>query len=645
MGNSSNLNKLSVAGLLVTIGIIFGDIGTSPLYVLRALCGESPIDEMLVLGGVSAVFWTLTFQTTIKYVLITLRADNNGEGGIFSLFSLVKRRYPYLIYTSIVGGAMLLADGIITPPISICSAVEGIALKIPNIPVITIVICILIVLFTFQQFGTSAVGKAFGPIMVIWFSMLALVGVNQIVHNPSIFKALNPYYAYNLIFLRPGGFWLLGAVFLCTTGAEALYSDLGHCGRKNIRISWIGVKMCLLLNYFGQGAWLITQSGKTLNGANPFYSIIPEWFLIPGIIIATLATIIASQALITGSFTLVAEAIRLSLLPKLKVYYPSNEKGQIYIPAVNWALLLGCIGVVLYFQNSSNMEHAYGLAITATMLMTTVLLFYYLISNKVSKAIVIALTLLFTVIELGFLSANLLKFWHGGYVTVLIASVLFFIMYACMHAHEIKDKLTELVKFKHYLPQLIQLSNDDSLPKYATNLVFLSTAKKDDEVERKILYSILQKQPKRADIYWFVNIETTDEPFTLEYKVNNLAEEDVVRVRFRLGFRIEPKISFYLRSVIEDMVAKGEINIQSRYNSLREQNVTGDFKFVLIEEVLSSENKLSMFDQFILNTYFAIKNFTASPERWFGLDTSVVTIEKVPLTVKKLEKIAMRRIE
>lgn len=645
MSHNSNLQKLSFAGLLVTLGIIFGDIGTSPLYVMKALCSDNVIDRNLILGGISAVFWTLTIQTTFKYVFITLRADNNGEGGIFSLFSLVKRKYPSLIYAAMVGGAMLLADGIITPPISICSAVEGIELKIPGIPVVPIVIFILLIIFLFQQFGTGIVGKAFGPIMIVWFTMLGMLGISKIVHDTSVLAALNPYYAINMLLVRPGGFWLLGAVFLCTTGAEALYSDLGHCGRNNIRVSWIFVKICLILNYFGQGAWLLQHEGATLEGVNPFYAIMPEWWLVPGIIIATMATIIASQALISGSFTLVGEAIRLGLFPKVKVFYPSVEKGQVYISLVNWGLFLGCVGVVLYFKNSSNMEHAYGLAITTTMLMTTVLLAYYLLSLKISKFIVVPLTAFFLTIELSFLFANLLKFWHGGYATIFIASIVFFVMYVCMHAHEIKDRLTEIVKFKHYLQQLIQLSHDESLPKYATNLVFLSTAHKDDEVERKILYSILQKQPKRADIYWFVYIETTEEPYTLEYKVSNLAENDVIRVRFRLGFRIEPKITLYLRSVIEDMVSKGEVNITSRYNSLREQNITGDFKFVLIEEVLSRENKLNIFDQFILNTYFLIKNITASPERWFGLDTSVVTIEKVPLTVKKMEKIQMNRIE
>jgi KUP system potassium uptake protein len=642
---SSNLNKLSYAGLLITLGIIFGDIGTSPLYVMKALCGNEKIDETLIFGGISAVFWTLTFQTTIKYVIITLRADNNGEGGIFSLFSLVRRKYPSLIYAAMLGGAMLLADGIITPPISISSAVEGIELKIPGIPVVPIVILILFIIFVFQQFGTGFVGKAFGPIMIIWFSMLAILGISQIVHDTSILKAINPYYAIHLLFIRPGGFWLLGAIFLCTTGAEALYSDLGHCGRQNIRISWIFVKLCLILNYFGQGAWLLKHKGEILEGVNPFYAIMPDWWLVPGIVIATTAAIIASQALISGSFTLVGEAIRLGLLPKVKVFYPSVEKGQVYISLVNWSLFFGCVGVVLFFKNSSNMEHAYGLAITTTMLMTTILLAYYLISLKINKYFVYFLTVLFLTIESGFLFANLLKFWHGGYATLFIASIVFFIMYICKHAHEIKDRLTEIVKFKHYIQQLIQLSNDDSLPKFATNLVFLSTAHKDDEVERKILYSILQKQPKRADIYWFVYIETTEEPYTLEYKVTNIAENDVIRVRFRLGFRIEPKISMYLRTVIEDMVSKGEVNITSRYSSLREQNITGDFKFVLIEEVLSRENKLNIFDQFILNTYFLIKNITASPERWFGLDTSVVSIEKVPLTVKKMEKIQMNRIE
>ena len=642
-----HVDKLSAAGVLITLGIIFGDIGTSPLYVMKSIVGTRVVSDLLILGGISCVFWTLTLQTTLKYVILTLRADNNGEGGIFSLYALIKRYAKWPLGVAMLGGAMLLADGIITPPISVASAVEGLVLIFPKIEkdtIVIITIIIITIIFFFQRFGTAVVGKFFGPIMIIWFSMLGVLGVSQIIHYPQIFAALNPVYAYRLLTEIPEGFWLLGAVFLCTTGAEALYSDLGHCGRANIRISWIFVKLCLLLNYFGQGAWMLdNMMGKQLTG-NPFYAVMPEWFVLTGIIIATLAAIIASQALISGSFTLVSEAIRLNLFPKVEVDYPSNIKGQLYVPMVNTSLWIGCIGIVLYFRESSAMEAAYGLAITTTMLMTTLLLFVYLKVKRFNPIFVGLFLIVYLIIEGAFLVANMEKFQHGGYVTIIIAGVVLFIMYVRHHATNIKRRLTDFVKIKDYLPQLIPLSNDTTLPKYATNLVFLSSAQNDDEIEQKIMYSVLQKLPKRADIYWFIHIDTTDEPHTMEYKTTVFAKNDVIKVRFRLGFRVEQKISMFLRLVIQEMVKNKEIDIESRYHSLKEQNIVGDFRFVILEEVLSSDNELPFGEQFIMNADITIKHFTASPEKWFGLDTSLVIIEKVPLIIRPAKDIKLQRI-
>jgi KUP system potassium uptake protein len=647
----NNLHKLSAAGALVTLGIIFGDIGTSPLYVMKAVLtdieksGGIP-NKDYIYGAISAVFWTLTLQTTIKYVIITLRADNKGEGGIFSLYTLVRRRAKWLIVVAMIGGSMLLAEGIITPPISVVSAIEGLRQLKPDIKeeqILIIASIIITIIFFFQRFGTSVVGKSFGPIMFVWFSMLGILGTYQIAQHPDILLALSPHYALNMLINIPHGFWLLGAVFLCTTGAEALYSDLGHCGRPNVRISWIFVKSCLVLNYFGQGAWLLAQN-KPTSAINPFYGIMPEWFVLFGVIIATLAAIIASQALISGSFTLVSEAIRLNLFPKVKINYPSKFKGQLYVPSVNAMLWLGCIGVVWFFRESSAMEAAYGLSINTTMLMSTTLLVFFLQSRKVHKVIIGIFLVVYLTIELSFYATNLLKFANGGYVTFMIASVIIFVMWVRHKAVDIKRRLTDYVKINDYLEQLMALSKDTTIPKYATHLVFLSTMRSDDKVEQKIIYSILQKQPKRADLYWFVHIEVTDEPYTMEYKTKIIAPDDVVKVEFRLGFRVEQRISLFLRLVIQEMVRNGEIDVRSRYHSLKGRNVIGDFRFVILEEVLSSDNDLPFMEQFILNTDISIKNFTASPEKWFGLDTSLVTIEKVPLIINPARDVQLTRV-
>ncbi|WP_448528549.1 KUP/HAK/KT family potassium transporter [Raineya sp.] len=650
--DQKDLHKFSVAGALVTLGIIFGDIGTSPLYVMSAVISTiekngGVADKDFIFGAVSAVFWTLTMQTTLKYVVITLRADNKGEGGIFSLYTLVRRRAKWLVVVAMIGGSMLLAEGIITPPISVVSAIEGLRQINPDIEethILVLATLIITFIFFLQRFGTSFVGKSFGPIMLVWFSMLGILGIFQILRYPEILKAINPYYAYQMLTKMPNGFWILGAVFLCTTGAEALYSDLGHCGRGNVRVSWSFVKTMLLLNYFGQGAWLISQT-KIKSGINPFYGIMPEWFVFTGVIIATLAAIIASQALISGSFTLVSEAIRLNLFPKLKINYPSKFKGQLYIPSVNTMLYLGCVGVVWFFKESAAMEAAYGLSVNTTMLMSTILLSYFLQSRRVPRWGIAIFLMIYVAIELSFYSTNLIKFAHGGYVTFVIASAIVFVMWVRSRAVEIKRRLTEYVKITDYLEQIKELSKDISVPKYATHLVFLSTMRSDDKVEQKIIYSILQKQPKRADIYWFVHIEVTDEPYTMEYRAKILADNDLVKVEFRLGFRVEQKVSLFLRLVIQDMVRNGEIDVRSRYHSLKGRNVIGDFRFVILEEVLSSDNDLPFIEQFILNTDISIKNLTASPEKWFGLDTSLVTIEKVPLVINPIRDITLTRVQ
>ena len=645
MGKDNHfVHKVSSAALLVTLGIIFGDIGTSPLYVLKAIVGSHPIDAETIKGGLSCIFWTLTLQTTLKYVILTLRADNKGEGGIFSLYTLVKRaKIKWLMFPAIIGGSTLLADGIITPPISVASAVEGLRAVSPDIHTIPIVIVILTALFAIQQFGTKIVGKFFGPAMLVWFIMLSVLGGIQLATNISVIGAINPYYAYKLLFLHPDGFLVLGAVFLCTTGAEALYSDLGHCGKENIRITWIFVKTALLLNYFGQGAWLISQEGQTLT-TNPFFSIMPQWFVPAGIVISTMAAIVASQALISGSFTLINEAIRLNFWPKVKVKYPTDLRGQLYIPSINWLLLLGCIGIVVYFQESAGMENAYGLAIILTMLMTTTLLTYYMIIRRYNKIFVVLCCVTYLTIESSFLIANLHKFMHGGWITMLIASLLITVMLVWFQARKIRNRYVEFVTLADYLPILEDLSRDLTVPKYATHLVYLTSANNREEIESKIIYSIMQKQPKRADIYWFVHVDVVDEPYRMEYKVNEFIHDDVIRIDFRLGFRIDPRVNLMFRKVVEDMVKNKEVDITSRYKSLNKNNIIGDFRFIVIEKFVSYDNELPFYEKVILDIHSFLKHLSLSEAKAFGLDTSSVTVETVPLIITPPKEISLRRI-
>lgn len=644
MSQHTNLSRLSAAGVLISLGIIYGDIGTSPLYVFKAIIGERIISKELILGGLSCVFWTLTLQTTIKYVIITLKADNKGEGGVFSLYSLVKRRAKWLIIPAIIGGCAMLADGIITPPLTISAAIEGLEIFYPNLQTIPIVIALITLLFVIQQFGTSLVGKAFGPIMFIWFTMMGVLGLSYIVQSPDILKAINPYYAVHLLTTNPGALAILGAVFLCTTGAEALYSDLGHCGKKNIRISWIYVKSCLLLNYFGQGVYLWSRQGSLLAGKNPFFIMMPDWFLIFGISIATVAAIIASQALISGSFTLISEAVRLNIWPKVKINYPSEAKGQLYVPSMNWLLWAGCIIVVLYFQRSEHMEAAYGLSIIIAMLMTTILVSVYLKKKRYPSYLIALFILVYGLLESIFFTSNLVKFFHGGWFTFAIGSVLFSVMWAWFSARKIKNRFVKFVEVEQYFDVIKELSEDETVPKFASQLVYLTSANFSSEIESKIIYSILQKKPKRADVYWMVHVDVLDEPYQTNYKVEHLIPGKLIRIDFKLGFRVEQKISVLFRKVVEDLVKNNEVDITSRYNSLSKFNIIGDFRFVVLEKILSRSNKLSFWDKVTMDYYFILKHFSLSEEKGFGLDLSFVSLEKVPLMVSEHDNVELVRL-
>lgn len=652
-----NSNKATVAGLLIALGIIYGDIGTSPLYVLNAIMKEKTVTEDLVVGALSLIIWTLTLQTTVKYVILTLQADNKGEGGIFSLFALVRRRKRWLVLPAMIGGAALLADGMITPAISVTSAIEGLK-QVPTFAgisqdsIVFIVVMILSALFFIQQFGTAFIGKFFGPIMFLWFGMLAVLGAGHLTDNLAVFKAFNPYYGIKLLVAYPKGFFILSGVFLCTTGAEALYSDLGHCGKWNIRYSWIFVKSCLIVNYLGQGAYLLHSfGGKEITnemierGFNPFYGVMPHWFLYAGIIVATTAAIIASQALISGSFTLISEAMRLNLWPKFRINYPSEARGQLYIPAINWILFVGCIWIVLHFEKASNMEAAYGLAITMCMIATSILFANFLVLKRKNPGLIYLYLAVYLTIEVGFLFANIDKFPHGGYVTLFIGGGLFFIMYNWFKARKIKNRYVEFVRLDSYIPRLKALSRDETVTKYATHLVYLTSADNPKEIEHKVMYSILYNKPKRADIYWLVHVETLDDPYTCEYIVEHIAENDIIRVDFRLGFRMQPRINVLFKKVVEDLLVKNEVELGSRYHSLEASNMIGDFSFIVLEKFLSQDNELPVWEQLMMKVHFVIKEYSLSEEKAFGLDSSNVVVEKFPLVVAPVKGLKLTRVE
>ena len=629
-----DIKKLSFAGLIITLGVVYGDLGTSPLYTMRAilLAGKDNINELLIYGSLSCIFWTLTLQTTIKYVLITLRADNNGEGGIFALFALIKKKSSWAAILTMAGGAALLADGVITPSITVTSAIEGLKLFNNNIPVIPIVLIIFGALFFIQQFGTNFVGGSFGPIMVVWFSMLGIFGFSQLIHYPDIFRAVNPAFAVKFLSDYPGGFILLGAVFLCTTGAEALYSDLGHCGRANIRVSWIFVKITLLLNYFGQGAWLMMHNVSGID-LNPFYSIMPQWFLLPGILISTAAAIIASQALISGSYTLLSEAVSLNFWPKIRILHPTFIQGQVYLPFVNWFLWITCSLVVFFFKESANMEAAYGLAITITMIMTTFLLSYYSYQRGWNHRLVLLMLTVYLTIEGSFLVANLHKFKYGGWFTLLLASLYFIIMYGWYFGRKLKNRYVTFTDLYKYIDLFKDLSKDNSVPKTATNLVYIIKANRPDQVESKVIYSIFQKQPKRADTYWFIHVDRIDEPDRIDYQVNQIIPGVLIRVDFHIGFKVEPKINHYFKEVLEDMTATGEIKLESTFDSLKKHSMPADFKYILIDRIMPNDYKLSGIENVTLGLHRLSRLLCISDVRALQLDSANTIEEQVPITI------------
>ena len=634
ISTNCNHNKVGFLGLLITLGIVFGDIGTSPLYVMKAILhtGET-IDESTILGALSCIIWTLTLQTTIKYVCVALRADNNGEGGILALYALLRRLKSKWVYIlAIIGASTLLADGIITPAITVTTAIEGLESISPNLPVIPITLAIITIIFFVQRFGTECIGKSFGVFMLLWFLLLGMVGIISITYCPLILKAFNPYYAVILLAKSPQWFLILGAVFLCTTGAEALYSDLGHCGRKNITISWAFVKTMLILNYLGQGAWVLTHA-QTASSVNPFFSIMPQSMLFFAIIMATGAAIVASQALISGTFSILSEAMNLHFWPRMRIKHPTHVKGQIYIPAINLAMYIGVVLIILLFRDSSHMEAAYGLAITITMLMTTLLLGVYLHTKGVSRFIMILFIGAYCTIEGVFLAANLSKFLAGGWCTMLIGSILFLTMYVWVRAIKIRRHYISAKPLDDYYQIISDIKADGSIPKYASNLVYINHANKEGAVDDKLLYSIINKQPKRADHYWLINMEFVDTPDTLEYDCETLIPNTLYNVTMHIGFRIEPRVSLYLRQVVEDLVASKKVDLTSAYPSLRKNSIPGDFRFIIIHRVYYPENSVNRQQNLLMNLYSLISKIGIDDPKALGLDTSMVVVERVPLII------------
>lgn len=650
-------DKATKAGFIIALGIVYGDIGTSPLYTMQSLVdnqgGLSQVSEAFILGSVSLIIWTLTLVTTIKYVLIALKADNHHEGGIFSLFTLVRRMSRWLIIPAMLGGATLLSDGALTPAVTVTSAIEGLK-AVPELSsiyqnqtnVILTTLLILMVLFGLQRFGTGVIGKLFGPVMLVWFSVLGISGLLNSLQHLEILKAINPYYALHLLVSPENhrGIFILGSIFLATTGAEALYSDLGHVGRGNIYASWPFVKVCIILSYCGQAAWILAHKDSGI-ALNPFFASVPEELRVYLVILATLAAIIASQALISGSFTLVSEAMRLKIFPLFKITYPGANLGQLYIPVINWSLFAVTSCTVLYFRTSAHMEAAYGLAITITMLMTTILLAYYLIKEGVKPLLASLLMAFFAFIEFIFFLASAVKFMHGGYVVVVLALAIVFVMVIWHAGTVIVAKYVKSLSLNDYKHQIKLLRDDLRFDLYQTNVVYLTNRMKKDLIDRSILYSILDKRPKRAQVYWFVNVRVTDEPYTATYKVDMLGTDYIVCVELYLGFRMPQTVPRYLRTIVQDLMESGRLPKQVQDYTITPGREVGDFRFVIIEERVSYARQLSTLERFVMQTKASIKHVTASPMRWFGLQYSEATVEVVPLLLSDVLKLPIKEIK
>lgn len=655
-------SKISFGMFLVTIGIVYGDIGTSPMYVMKSIVagngGLGHVDEAFIIGSLSLVIWTITLLTTVKHVLIALRADNHGEGGIFALYSLVKNCGKWLIIPTMIGGCTMLADGVLTPAVTVTAAVEGLRsisimdklLGSGQVVVIVITLTIISALFLIQKNGTSHIGRLFGPIMMIWFLFLGITGTMLFAGDLSILRAFNPVYAVKVLF-SPGnkaGLMILGSVFLCTTGAEALYTDMGHVGKKNIIISWPLVKLCLILNYMGQCSWVIRSSGDSALAAiediNPFYMMLPPGLRPAAIILSAIAAIIASQALISGSYTLVHEAASLDLMPHLNVRFPSDTKGQIYIPVINKLLWALCVIVVLYFRSGSRIENAYGLAITISMLMMTVLFTVYIGVLHKRRIGAVLFALVFGAIEGVFFVSSLGKFTIGGYVAIILSLLILHIMISWYRGTKIEHMQNIKLRLPDYANDIKALKEDLDVPLCSNNLVYLSKGEGFEMVDRDILYSILNRDPKRADAYWFISVNTTDQPYQREYEVETFGTDFLFRVNLNLGFKVRQSVNVYLYQLVKELLASGELPPQNRKHSIYGPSPIGTFKFCLIRKMMPLEGDLSSFDSMLIHTKYYIRRIAGNPLRWFGLETSNVIVESVPLFLPRRQEESLTRV-
>lgn len=631
--NQHSGDQVTLVGMIMALGIVFSDLGTTPLYLMNAILGGSDgvKDQNFILGIVSCLIWTLTLQATIKYVFITMRADNQGEGGIMALYALVRGEKKKLFLLAILGSGALLANGVIAPSITVLSAAEGVQMKFPTLAVLPVAVGIIIALFLVQKFGTTVIGKSFGPVMLVWFITLAGLGLPWIIRMPGILKAFNPVYAINLLLNHPGGFLLLGAVFLVTTGAEALYSDLNHCGYRNIKVSWFFVKASLITNYLGQAAWILLENPPTDQMVNPFFGIMPAWFLPAGVLLATAAAAIAGLTMINRSHAIISDAISLNLWPKCRIRYPVGIKSWLYLPSLNWIMLAACLSVILVFRNSSDLEVAYSLATNITMMMTTILLTAYLKIKDQSKILLVIFASTFLFLEGSFLTANLMVFIPGGWLTVALVGPVIYVMYIWFRARQIRNSYTRFVTLEDHYRAIEDLSRDVSVPKCATNLVYLTRANKPSEIETKIIHSIFQKTPKRADTYWLLHVNFSDDPHTLEYSVDQLIPGILIRMEFRLGFKVRPRINLLFNQVIKEMSCNHEIDFLSRYPSLRKHDIPADFRFILIHRIRNFYYNFPGKEQLVMDHYNLLSRLALTDIKFYGLDASNAVTEEVPL--------------
>lgn len=640
---------VSISAMLVTLGVVYGDIGTSPMYVTKALVagngGIGSVTEEFVLGALSLVVWTVTLLTTIKYVLISLRADNHGEGGIFALYSLVKRCGKWLIIPAMLGGAALLADGILTPAVTVTTAIEGLR-TIPAVHavlgddqgrVVAITLAIIIVLFLVQRIGTAKIGHAFGPIMTLWFLFLGGTGLFFVFQHPAVLLCLNPVrgIAFLLSPNNHAGIMILGSCFLATTGAEALYSDMGHVGRGNIYFTWPFIKIALVLCYFGQGAWMLNHWDDTaynhMHGLNPFFEMMTPSVRYVAVLLSVCAGVIASQALITGAYTMVSEATRLNWMPHLQVRYPARTRGQLYIPVVNAVLCVSTLLVLAMFRDSEHISAAYGLALTVTMITTTILLAVY-IWHDGKRVGAVVFTVVFLAIQFLFFFASMAKFLHGGWFTMLLTLAILLIMYTWNEGTKLERAQRRHMQPADCVPVLKQLHEDDSIPYFTDNIVYLTSDPEMKRVDTDIFFSIFADHPKRARAWWAVSVETSDNPFTREYSVENFGTDFLFRVRIRLGFKVSQSIPAYIHQIMNDLSKSGDLPKQTtRYPKLDADPNIGPIRYVLIHKALMPESKVSQKGAISLQIKYAIRHLAGSPVKWFGLAPYNPLIEIQPL--------------